>query len=417
MAGNASAYQPKLVYLQTGDVQITNPETSQTFYDELKGQPRDYFITSDKDFELDLSLSVPEAANRDGRYSLDIIWVDNSLAKISSFDGSASSWDSFYDNSTRDYYLKGLDSSAQLAAGKYKIEVYSKDNQGKYVLTVGKNESSDLMSTLNIYWQLPLLKVTFLKTSVLQFFLTPYGIAGIGVIGGILIILLIINYLVGLARETIKHNQAKTLLLTSAGMQMKNEIIKLLQKPAYDVTVAFITTAAKPEENLDYLQNDWRIMKELGFNVQEVDIEGKTEAQVVEALELKDIIFVEGGNTFYLLNAMRRCNFEKVIRKLLKLGKVYIGVSAGSIVAGKTIKTASWYGDKNIVKLSNLKGLNLVPFDIFVHYTPENAEVIRQKIVNPKKRAKNLKIITDEQAILVQGKEVDLIGSGEAVIV
>lgn len=418
IAGNASAYQPKLTYLQSGDIQITNPETSQTFYDELKGKPRDYFITSNKDFELDLSLSVPEVANRDGKYSLDIIWVDNDSQKISSFDGSASSWDSFYDSSTRDYYLKGLDSSAQLAAGKYKIEVYSKDNQGKYILTVGKKEFANFISVLNIYWQLPLLKAAFLKTSVLQFFLTPYGVAGIGVIGGILILLVLINYLISLTKEIIKHNQAKTLLLTSNGMQMKDDIIKLLQKPAYDVTVAFITTAAKPEENLDYVQRDWRIMKEdMGFNIEEFDIEGKTEVQVMKELELKDIIFVEGGNTFYLLNAMRRCNFEKVIRKLLKQGKVYIGVSAGSIVAGRTIKTAGWFGDQNVAGIRNLKGLNLVPFDIFVHYKPEHGEIIRQKIANPRKRAKNLKIITDEQAILVQGKEVDLIGGGEAIII
>ena len=64
----------------------------------------------------------------------------------------------------------------------------------------------------------------------------------------------------------------------------------------------------------------------MGFNVEEIDIEGKTEAEVMKLLELKDIIFVEGGNTFYLLKAMRECNFEKVIRKLLKEGKVYIGV-------------------------------------------------------------------------------------------
>ena len=42
---------PKLVYSQSGDIQIANPETAQEFYDELKGKPRDYFINSDKSFE------------------------------------------------------------------------------------------------------------------------------------------------------------------------------------------------------------------------------------------------------------------------------------------------------------------------------------------------------------------------------
>jgi len=102
------------------------------------------------------------------------------------------------------------------------------------------------------------------------------------------------------------------------------------------------------------------------------------------------------------------------------LGKVYVGVSAGSIVAGKTIQTADKFGtgtDNATIKLKNLKGLNLVPFDIFCHYQPEYAEIIKQKMPDPKKRAKNLKILTDEQAILVQGKEIDLIGKGEQIIV
>ncbi len=414
-----SAHQPRIVYSQPGDIQINNPEISQAFYDELKGKPRDYFINSSKDFALYINLLVPEEANRNGRYSANIFLVNDSGAEqIGSMDGASFEWKEFYEEFGRDYYLKGPELTKEVPAGKYKIEIYSKDNQGKYVLAVGQKESYDIQSILNIYWQLPLLKVSFFKTSVLQFFLTPFGIAGIGVIGAILILLAFINYLVGLIKAIIKHNQAKTLLLTSAGMQMKDDIIKLLQKPAYDVTVAFITTAAKPEENLDYLQKDWNIMKEIGFNIEEVDIEGKKEAEVMKLLELNDIIFVEGGNTFYLLKAMRACNFEKVIRKLLKQGKVYIGASAGSVVAGRTIQTAGWKdADKNTVGLKDLKGLNLVTFDIFAHYQPEYAEIIKQKISDPRKRAKNLRILTDDQAILVQGKEVDLIGEGEAIVI
>lgn len=422
--GNASAHQPRLVYLQSGDIQINKPEISQAFYDELKGKPRDYFINSDADFQLYINLLVPSHANISGRYSARVFHINDSVEQqIIELDGGSSVWEDFYEAFGRDWYLKGPEFSKQVPAGKYKIEVYSKDNQGKYVLTIGQKESYDLQSILNIYWQLPLLKVNFFKTSVLQFFLTPFGIAGVGVMGGLLILIALIYYLVGVIKAFIKHSQAKTLLLTSGGMpQMKDEIIKLLQKPAYDVTVAFVTTASKPEENLDYLQKDLSIMKdELGFNIEEVDIEGKTEAQVMKLLELNDIIFVEGGNTFYLLKAMRACNFEKVIRKLLKQGKVYIGASAGSIVAGHTIKTAGWlskeYENENKVGLKDLKGLSLVPFDIFVHYVPENVEIIKKKMTNPKKRAKKLRILTDDQGILVQGKEVDLIGEGEAVVI
>ena len=419
---SVSAHQPRLVFLQQGAVQINNPEISQAFYDNLRGAPRDYFIDSSKDFELYVNLLVPAQENGLGRYSADVF--DGQGQKIYTIDGSSVNWQEFYEPFGRDYYLKGPELSQKLGAGKYKIEVYSKNNLGEYVLVVGQKEFYDIGSLLNIYWQLPLLKLTFFKTSVWQFFLTPFGIYGVGAIGAILILIFLINYFVGLIKENIKHNEAKTLLLTSAGMQpMKDEILKLLTKPAYDVTVAFITTAAKSEENLSYLNEDLRIMREeVRFNVEEIDIEGKTESQVMKLLELKDIIFVEGGNTFYLLKAMRACKFEKVIRKLLKQGKVYIGVSAGSMVAGKTIITSVWRGEfngknKNTVGLKNLKGLGLVPFDIFVHYQPEYAEIIKEKMPNVKKRAKNLRILTDDQAILVQGKEVDLIGEGEKIII
>ncbi|MDP3882950.1 MAG: Type 1 glutamine amidotransferase-like domain-containing protein [Candidatus Staskawiczbacteria bacterium] len=425
-AFSAFAYQTSIVYFQGGDVKIENPEIAKQFYDELKGEPRNYFISSDKDFLLYVNLLVPEFANKKGRYSANIFFTDNGTEELVAFlDGENFAWQEIYDELQRDYFLKGPEFSQQVKPGNYRIEVFSNaqvadepGNQGKYVLAVGKKETYDAKSVLNIFWHFPLLKIQFFQTNPLQFFLTPFGIALVAVIGAVMILLAIFYYFVGAISEAMKHKKAKTLLLTSAGMQMKEEIIKLLQKPAYDITVAFITTAAKPEADLDYVKNDWTIMKEeLGFNVEEVDIEGKTQAQVMKLLQLKDIIFVEGGNTFYLLKAMRKCNFEKIIRKLLKLGKVYIGVSAGSIVAGRTIKTAGWKnGDKNTVGLVSLKGLNLVPFDIFVHFQPEHADLIMKKM-RWKWQRRKLKILTDEQAILVQGKDVMLIGKGNKVVI
>jgi len=433
------AHQPKIIFYQEDDVVIENPEISQAFYDELKGNARNYFIVSEQDFRLYLNLLVPIPENFEKRYSLNVFLVENNQeTQISQIDGLEYEWEEFYEEFGRDYYLKGPEFEKDVSAGKYKVEVFeaqsndfeennqaidlkeeadSPINTGKYVLAVGKEETYDAKALLNVFWQLPFLKIMFFKTSPLQFFLTFFGIFLIGAIGAILIFFAFIYYFLGVIKDFIKHNQAKTLLLTSSGMDMKKEIIKLLQKPAYNVSVGFITTASKQKENVDYIRKDWMIMRdEMGFNLEEIDIEGKTEDQVMKLLQFKDIIFVEGGNTFYLLNAMRKCNFEKVIRKLLKQGKVYVGVSAGSIVAGKTIKTAGWNNrDKNNVKLKNLKGLNLVPFDIFVHYQPEDEELIKKQLPRKGQR-KKLKILTDRQAILVQGKEIIFIGEGNRVI-
>lgn len=424
--GTASAHLPRLIYLQkAGDVAISNPELSQAFYDELKDAPKDYFIESDKDFSLYINLLVPSIENAQGKYSAKVYLVNgDKTAEIAFLDGDNLKWTEYYEDFGRDYYMQGPELTKPVGPGKYKIEVYSTEqnlqgvNKGKYVLVVGEQEKFDIMSTLNVYWQIPTLKLTFFKSDILQFFLTPFAIGAFVVLGAFIIFILFINFVIGAIKERIKHDQAKTLLLTSAGMAMKDEIVKFLQKPAYDITVAFITTASKVSEDVSFVRDDYQAMKDLGFNIEEFDIEGKTESEVFNFLKIKDIIFVEGGNTFYLLDAMRKCNFEKVIRKLLKEGIVYIGVSAGSIVAGKTIKTAEWKNaDKNINGMKDLKGLNLVPYDIFVHYAPEHAEVINQEMPNPKKRAKNLRILTDQQALIVQGKETALIGQGEQIIV
>jgi len=412
----ASAHQPRIIFNQSGEINVQNAELSQAFYDELNGSSRVYNIESDKDFELYLNLLLPLSSNPNGRYSANVYLKDGeSESLITLIDGNSFEWKEYYEEFGRDYYLKGPEYKNQVKAGRYKVEVFSQDNQGKYVLDIGETESFDAKSLLNVYWQLPLLKMQFFNTSVLQFFLTPFGIGGIAAIGGFLIFLAIINFIIGLIKEGIKHRQAKTVLLTSGGMRMKDEIIKLLQKPTYDINVAFISTASKPEGDLAYLKSDWEIMKELGFNLEEVDIEGKKEGDLLRRLEVKDLIYVEGGNTFYLMKAMRACNFERIITKLLKKGIVYVGVSAGSIVAGKTIKTAGWpNGDENAVGLKDMKGLNLVPFDIYVHYQEGDAEIIKKQIPWEWQR-KKLRILTDDQAILVQGKETIFIGEGEKI--
>ena len=106
-AFSASAYQLQIVYFQKGDVQIKNPETFQNFCDELKGNPRDYLINSATDFDLYVNILVPEAVNRDGRYSVKVFSENGTEQQIAELDISSSSWPEYYDNLGRDYYLKG----------------------------------------------------------------------------------------------------------------------------------------------------------------------------------------------------------------------------------------------------------------------------------------------------------------------
>ena len=201
----------------------------------------------------------------------------------------------------------------------------------------------------------------------------------------------------------------KTMLLTSAGMNVKKEILKILPKSPKELKLAHITTASKDEKNKDYVSKETGIMKKLGFQVTEADISGMTESEVRALLKDTDIIYVQGGNTYYLLKTIKESGFDKVVKDLLEKGVIYIGVSAGSYVAGPTIEQSSWIHVHNRFRLTDLAAMNLVPFLLLVHYVPEYESILKEKI---QKSKYEFKILTDNQAILVQDDNYKLVGKG-----
>jgi len=79
-----------------------------------------------------------------------------------------------------------------------------------------------------------------------------------------------------------------------------------------------------------------------------------------------DAIFVGGGNTFRLLKTMYDFDLLSAIAaRVKKEGIPYIGSSAGSIVAGPTIKTTK---DMPIVQPPSFDASQLVPFQISPHF-------------------------------------------------
>ena len=204
----------------------------------------------------------------------------------------------------------------------------------------------------------------------------------------------------------------KTMLLTSAGMDVKDEILKILTKPPKELKLIHITTASIDEKNSDYFIKETRIMKELGFKATEADISGMNESEVRELLKDADIIYVQGGNTYYLLKSIKESSFDKVVKERLEKGVIYIGVSAGSYVAGPTIEQSSWIHEHNKFGLTDLTGMNLVPFMLIVHYVSEYKKLVKTKIAKSKYE---FKILTDDQAILVQGDNYKLVGKGPEI--
>ena len=138
-----------------------------------------------------------------------------------------------------------------------------------------------------------------------------------------------------------------------------DEICKFLD---YRKTVLFIPYARPGGMTYEeYTKVARERFKKMGYKLTGIH-EYKSPKEVVKSAEA---IFIGGGNTFVLLNGLYKTNILEDIRNQVNAGIPYIGTSAGSNVACKSIKTTN---DMPIVYPPSFDALGFVPFNINPHF-------------------------------------------------
>ncbi len=208
------------------------------------------------------------------------------------------------------------------------------------------------------------------------------------------------------------------IILTSAGLKMpaiQTQILDLLPKPTSQLKLAHIITASRFEANTTFVDNDRAAMAQCGFRVTDILLENLTPATCLSVLNAFDIIYVQGGNGFYLLKQARACGFGQAVRHILQdPTKWYIGVSAGSYLACPTLEMHTWKREKNRYGLTDLTALNLVPFLVVVHYNREKYREVLAKHIPIATHP--VRILTDNQAFWVKNEAVTLLGTGPEIL-
>ena len=131
-------------------------------------------------------------------------------------------------------------------------------------------------------------------------------------------------------------------------------------------------------------------LSKIGLEPEKIDLRdffGK-KAALKQTLEKYDIIWIRGGNTFVLRQAMKISGFDEILKELAEQNKqiIYGGYSAGACVLSPTLKGLSIVDDPNQKPYGDehdiiWDGLGILDYSIAPHYKsdhPESADIDKE---------------------------------------
>lgn len=188
------------------------------------------------------------------------------------------------------------------------------------------------------------------------------------------------------------------------------DLVKAAEPDLKGRTVTYIPTAAIAEEIEGMAEEETRMLEDLGLTVDELEVSTASRETVREKLMKNDMIFVGGGNTFFLLKELKRSGADQIIAQEVEKGKFYIGESAGAIAACPDIGySAVMDVPDKAPGLTDYTGIGLVDFYVVPHLGHPEMGPGAEMIIEKYSSELELKGINDYQAILVEGDRVSIL--------
>ncbi len=208
------------------------------------------------------------------------------------------------------------------------------------------------------------------------------------------------------------------LVLCSEGFYTQNTVeacVKLVSKPQNEIKVAIVNEAFAVQHGdkrwvLDNLNS---VAKHFPSELDIIDLLALNIDEIEQRLSDKDVIFVVGGHTDYLMHVFNKSGFSELLPKLLE-DKVYVGSSAGSMVIGRRLSTEAYtkvYGEDQDFGITEY--MNLVDLAIKPHLDSDNFPNNRAKILDEFASGTDFPVygLRDDAAIVINGDHQESIGS------
>lgn len=175
----------------------------------------------------------------------------------------------------------------------------------------------------------------------------------------------------------------------------------LIKEEIDNKKVAFIPTASLHEGYTGYVGSARKLFKKLGASVTEIDISTEAYSTIQAVFEDADVIYFTGGNSFFLMDQLRKTETDELLKKELANGKLMIGESAGAIICAPTIQYIEQMDEKpEDYSQEDNEGLDLIDFYVLPDYLTAPFKKITERIMAEFSDL-NICAINNHQAIIV----------------
>ena len=137
----------------------------------------------------------------------------------------------------------------------------------------------------------------------------------------------------------------------------------------------FISTPVEGDDqsDLSWVDEERVGLNKNGFVTFDYTITGKSLSQIQNELIEIDVLYVPGGNEFYLKEKSNESHFDEFVKKFVNGGGLYIGTSCGSIIMGEDISPLQKLSDlATLSKPIDTSGFGIVDFTILPHWGSED---------------------------------------------
>ncbi len=156
------------------------------------------------------------------------------------------------------------------------------------------------------------------------------------------------------------------LLLTSSGIDTPNVLPSVRTRiDGYSSAVIVTTASREYKEKNKHAITARASLLALGLEqVNFIDVE----FEEASGLLRYDVIYIVGGDPFYLMHHLTRSGADRILREINAAGRAFVvGSSAGAVVLGPDLRIVEAFDPDLASGYTNSKGVGLFPFTILPH--------------------------------------------------